>query len=71
MNGSNKTALSKHASELSHCFDFANVRILHRDLTNTKQRKIIEALYIGTATKSCNDNTDYDKSVHSYSHLCK
>ena len=51
------TALSRHASEQKHGFDFANVEVLDIE-QNSFKRKILEMLYIRKDKNSVNNRTD-------------
>ena len=58
-NGSHETALSKHAVNTLHSFNFNEIKILEHE-KNNKNRLIKEMIYIKQTPNKVNNNTDTD-----------
>lgn len=67
-NNTNKTALSEHALNLFHNFDFNNVKILDKE-NNENKRYILEMLHIKTNNTSVNYKTDYQNLNNIYNNI--
>ena len=55
--GSHETALSKHAINELHAFDFENTKIIDHE-SNNKKRIFKEMIYIKTTHNKINNNED-------------
>ena len=64
------TALSTHAQETSHKFDFDNVSCLERE-GNDRKRKILEAIHITRRENTVNFKSDTENLSKVYNNLIK